>query len=103
MQAQRPQGLNTLDEDDGQPIQPGWLDQPPTPDRASPPARKPTPLPEGRDLPSATSANAQHRMPVSAVDHLLPEAAFSFFFFCLSLVESFGLLFFLGFSVPLAM
>lgn len=40
--------------------------------------------------------------PVQAV-HLLLVACFSFFFSCFSFVESLGLLFFPGFSCPLAM
>jgi hypothetical protein len=40
-------------------------------------------------------ASARHQAPA--------DAFFSFFFFCFSLVESFGLLLFLPFSIPLAM
>src|SRR5262249_13177996 len=39
----------------------------------------------------------------SAAPAYFEAAALSFFFFCFSLVESFGLLFFLGFSAPLGM
>src|ERR1019366_9705003 len=63
-----------------------------------------SPCDDGRSawvaLRGAESAPWHPPMPRALCSHLL--AFFSFFFFCFSLVDSFGLLSFLPFSIPLA-